>query len=125
MGEKKLVFIVDDDKDFLEVIKDVLEHPRFRIETYLALNGYRAIDEVIKQKPDVLFIDFNLPRASGGQILPVIKSTEAFSEIPVYFITGHTKDEVLPLLNHVKFDGILTKSDTLIQEIAQVLDKIN
>jgi len=124
MADKKIAFFIDDDSDFLEALQDVVSHPHFEIQTYLAQNGYKAIDETIKQKPDVLFVDFNLPRASGAQIIPILKSVKAFDNVPVYFLTGHSRDEVEPLLEHVKYDGIIQKSDTLPRDIVQILDKI-
>ena len=125
MNDRKRAFFIDDDQDFLESLRDLIDHPQFEVLTYLALNGYRAIDEVIKQQPDVLFIDFNLPRANGGQILPVLRSIENFSEVPVYFVTGHSREEVERLLKDVAYDGILEKSDTLPQEIVKILDSID
>ena len=98
MDEQKIAFFIDDDPNFLALIPDVVQHPRFRIQTYCAVNGYRTIDEIIKVKPDVLFIDFYLPRANGGQILPILKSVQALSNLPVYFLTGYSKEEILPLL---------------------------
>ena len=125
MNDRKRAFFIDDDQDFLEGLQDLIDHPRFEVVTYLALNGYRAIDEVIKQQPDVLFIDFNLPRANGGQILPVLRSIGNFSEVPVYFVTGHSREEVERLFKDVAYDGILEKSDTLPQEIVKILDSID
>src|SRR3989338_3761685 len=124
MSERKLAFFVDDDQDFLEALQDILRHPRFEIQTYLADNGYKAIDEVIRRKPDVLFIDFNLPRANGGQILPVLRAIKSLRDVPVFFITGHSEDEILPFINHVKYQGLLKKSDTLISEVIERLDSI-
>ncbi len=125
MSERKVAFFIDDDSDFLEMIPDVIQHPHFDVRTYCATNGYRSIDEVIKVKPDVLFIDFYLPRAKGAQVLPVLKSVRSLTNLPVYFITGYSKEEILPFLKGVDYNGILLKGDSLRAKILQILDQMD
>lgn len=125
MKEQKIAFFIDDDPNFLALIPDVIRHPRFKIETYCAMNGYKTIDEIIKVKPDILFIDFYLPRANGGQILPILKSVQALSLVPVYFLTGYSKEEILPFVKGAEYDGILLKSDTLPAEVLEILSQFD
>lgn len=125
MSKQKVAFFIDDDSDFLETIPEVIHHPRFEIRTYCATNGYRSIDEVIKVKPDVLFIDFYLPRANGFQVLPILKSVHSLTNLPVYFITGYPKEEILPFLKDVNYHGILLKGDSLRTEVLQILDRLD
>jgi len=122
--EQKVAFFIDDDPNFLALIPDVIQHPRFEIRTYCAVNGYRTIDEIIKVKPDVLFIDFYLPRANAGQILPVLKSVHALSNVPVYFLTGYSREEILPFVKGVEYNGVLIKSDSLPEEVLEILNQI-
>jgi CheY-like chemotaxis protein len=124
MNEKKVALFIDDDKCFLDTLKEVVAHPQFEIQTYHARNGYHVIDEVIKRKPYALFIDFNLPRANGSQIIPVIKQVKKLSSMPVYFVTGYAEKEVNPLLKDVQHSGILKKDDTLISVIVKMLNKL-
>ncbi|MBI3999209.1 MAG: response regulator [Candidatus Omnitrophica bacterium] len=125
MKERKTAFFIDDDSDFLDLIPTAIQHPRFEILTYRATNGYRTIDEVIKVKPDVLFIDFYLPRANGGQILPILKSVQALAHLPVYFITGYSKEELEPFLKDLDYDGVLLKSNSLSEEVLRILDQLD
>lgn len=125
MSEQKVAFFIDDDPNFLEVLPDVVRHPHFKIQTYCATNGYRTIDEVIKARPDVLFIDFYLPRASSGQILPILKSVHGLANLPVYILTGYTKEEILPFLEETDCKGILLKDDTLPVEILRIFNQID
>jgi DNA-binding NarL/FixJ family response regulator len=122
---QKIAFFIDDDADFVTMIPNVVQHHRFEIRAYHATNGYQAIDEVIKTKPDVLFIDFGLPRASGGQILPILKSVQGLSELKIYFVTGYSTAEILPLVHGLKFHGIINKDENLKSEIIKVLDELD
>ena len=125
MEERKIAFFVDDEADFLELLQKRIQHPSFEIQTYHAVNAYRIIDEVIKLKPDVLFIDFNLPRANGAQVVSILKSVPSLAELPVYFITGYSysKEKILPFLKEVKHQGVLLKDVSLKKEILRILDQ--
>ncbi len=124
MGDRKVAIFVDDDLDFLGLIPEMIQHPRYEIRTFRALNGYRIIDEIIKIRPDVLFIDFYLPRANGGQILPILKAVQGLAHLPVYFVTGYSEPEILPFLKDLDYDGIIFKSDALKEAVTRVLDQL-
>ncbi len=126
MDNRKVAFFGDDDPDFLTLIQEGIQHPHFEIKTLHVNNGYHAIDEIIKIGPDVLFIDFYLPRINGSQILPVIQYIQSLSDLPVYFITGFSKDKIIPLINKTsQYSGILTKSDHLREEILKILEDVD
>jgi len=125
MNDQKIAFFIDDDQDFLELINEAVQHPNFQIKTLYVDNGYRAIDEIIKTKPDVLFLDFYLPRVNGSQILPIIKYVQSLSDLPVYFVTGFNKDEILPFIKAGDYAGILTKSNSLREEVLKILEEVD
>lgn len=125
MNDPKIAFFVDDDQDFLSLVNEGIRHPHFEIKTLHVDNGYHAIDEIIKTKPDVLFIDFYLPRVNGSQILPIIQYVQSLSGVPVYFITGFSKDEILPFLKEGNYAGILTKNNSLRDEVLKILEQVD
>ncbi len=125
MEDRKVAIFIDDDSDFLELIPEVISHPHYEIRTYRAVNGYRIIDEIIKIRPDVLFIDFFLPRANGGQILPILKAVQTLTHLPIYFVTGYSEPEVLPFLKGLDYDGIILKSSALREAVTRVLDQLD
>ncbi len=125
MNNTKIAFFIDDDEDFLELIHEVVQHPNFQIKTLHVDNGYHAIDEIIKIRPDVLFIDFYLPRANGSQILPIIKYVQALSDLPVYFITGFPKEEILPFIKESSCAGILSKNESLKEDVLKILEEVD
>lgn len=120
-----MAIFVDDDPNFLDLIPELIHHPRFEIKTHRALNGYRIVDELIKIKPDVLFINFYLPRANGGQILRILKSIKGFTHVPVYFVTSYSEPEILPFLRDLDYDGVILKSDALKEAILRILDQLD
>ena len=125
MSERKVAFIIDDDPDFLNVLASAVKHPHFDVKTYRAANGYQAINEVIRVKPDVLFIDLRLPRANGCQLLSILRFVPAFAHVPIYLMTGYPKDEIRLLLREVHYSGLLLKGNSLRSEMMKILDGLS
>jgi CheY-like chemotaxis protein len=57
------VFIVDDDKDFAETLKMVLEGRGYDVE--IAHSGEEAIAKFCEQDFDIAFMDVKLPGKNG------------------------------------------------------------
>jgi two-component SAPR family response regulator len=123
--EKKLAFFIDDDQGFVELIPLMVKHPRFEIKSHCTTNGYQVVDEVVKTRPDVLFIDFNLPRANGSQLVPILKSIDTLSSMRIYFLTAYTEDQIRPFVKDLEFDGILYKMEELNSKITKIFDDLD
>lgn len=53
-----------------------------------AVNGFDALSQVVDQHPDIIFVDTVMPRLDGYQTCSLIKSNEAYAEIPVVLLAG-------------------------------------
>ena len=123
----KIAYFVDDDEDFLALIQSTIQHPHFTIQTTVTENGYHAIDGIIQAKPDVIFMDFYMPKANGSQILPILRCVDTLSHTPIYLISGFPKEDILLFLQQagVRANGILIKDSTLKSEIQRILDELD
>ena len=84
---KKKVLLVDDEKEFLEVLSERLEVRGFGVET--AISGEEALRWIHKSEFDVVILDVMMPGDNGIEILKEIKRSRPF--IHVIMLTGHTK----------------------------------
>lgn len=128
MGEtngQKVVLFIDDDNGFLEVMQEAIQHPNFSVQTYQVSNGYQTIDEIIKRKPHVLFIDFCLPNISGSQILSILKSVQGLAHLSIYLVTGYSKEAVKPFLIDFDLERVLIKDESFRTEVLRILDQID
>ncbi len=90
---KRTILVVDDTKDNLTVIGELLE-PYYRVR--LALSGERALKVVqIDPLPDLILLDVMMPGMDGYAVLERLKATPATRNIPVVFVTAMnaTEDE--------------------------------
>ena len=91
--EAKVVLVVDDAKENLTVIGELLE-PRYRVR--LALSGERALKVAQSEpRPDLILLDVMMPEMDGYEVLAQLRQIPATRDIPVIFVTAMdaTEDE--------------------------------
>ncbi|MEA3224018.1 MAG: response regulator, partial [Thermodesulfobacteriota bacterium] len=89
MKRNKRVLIVDDDKDLLNVITDLLE--LYGYEVYMAEGGREAMDIIKERNISAVVSDIRMPEIDGFHLMTDIKSR--FPGIPVVLMTGFSSDD--------------------------------
>ena len=87
MSSRKRILILDDDPDFVDGIKSILEGADYEVEVaYNPKDGFRAL----QTKPfDMLLLDIMMGRgAEGVMVARKIGKDAKLREIPVLIITG-------------------------------------
>jgi DNA-binding response OmpR family regulator len=79
------VLIVDDEKDFTELLSERLETRGFK--TRIAFDGNEAILRLKEENADVVLLDVMMPGKSGVETLKEIKNSWPITE--VIMLTGH------------------------------------
>lgn len=79
------VLIVDDEVDFCHLIKTHLHRKGYSVFTAHTLSD--GFDCLVDVKPQILFLDNNLPDGSGWDA--VWKIVENFPQLIVYLISAH------------------------------------
>lgn len=106
-ARKKSILIVDDDVSYMSMIMDWLKDA-YRVS--LANSGMEAISWLAKNHADLILLDYEMPITSGPQVLEMIRSSAATSDIPVMFLTGKgDKESVMKVLS-LKPVGYLLKN---------------
>ncbi len=85
--KKKKILVVDDQKDFVDQMKLILEQTgqyTVRIET----KGKKALSTTKKFKPDFIFLDISMPDMEGPEVMSMIKSDESVKDIPIVYLTA-------------------------------------
>ena len=83
--EKKLrTLVVDDEELARQVMRELLRaHPEIEVITECK-NGLEAVKAVAEHKPDLLFLDVQMPKLTGFDVLELIGA-----EVPVIFVTAY------------------------------------
>ena len=94
--DKKLLLLADDDIDDTEMFCEALAVVDENIICYCAKNGSEALRILndLNEKPELIFLDLNMPVMSGWDCLKIIKKDQRLQEIPVIMIStsSHQKD---------------------------------
>ncbi|OKP30097.1 diguanylate cyclase [Serratia fonticola] len=59
----------------------------------MATNGKQALDVCLKQKPDLILLDIEMPDISGYEVCAQLKALTETKDIPVIFVTAHIDEE--------------------------------
>jgi CheY-like chemotaxis protein len=90
----KTILYVDDDKDDREIFEEIIRelHPEF---TCILADGASEALQILTLPPPPLciFIDINMPKISGIELLKSIRSTEQFKNIPIFMLTTSREHE--------------------------------
>ncbi|WP_345950077.1 MULTISPECIES: response regulator [unclassified Mucilaginibacter] len=83
----KKILAVDDDKETLEMLRDLLLRYDYKVETLSkAENIFQA---VARFKPDLILLDIMLAGLDGTIICSALKSAPETRHIPIIFISGN------------------------------------
>ena len=86
------ILLVDDDLDFIEATKAVLES---KYEVITAYNGNDGLKKVVEERPDLIIMDVNMPEKDGFAACKELKTDPRyhfFSRIPVLMLTVYPGD---------------------------------
>lgn len=95
MPLKGLTALIADDLDF---VRDALERAltRFGAEVHHACDGLEAVERFEAVKPDVLLIDGQMPRMTGGEAIERIRATNDGRSVLVVALSGDGDERPAP-----------------------------
>lgn len=113
---KKKILVVDDEIEFLEMIKMRLEANNYNVVT--AIDGKDALDKVKNEKPDAVLLDVLMPGIDGIDVLRRIRKEN--EKLPVFIITAFSNEERFKLANKFNASGFILKTNDLQSEIQNI-----
>jgi CheY-like chemotaxis protein len=89
MESKTKILLVDDDKDFVEATKLVLESKPY--EVVVAYDGDEGLAKARKEKPDLIILDIIMPVKDGFSAAEQLKKDSELKKIPVIMLTSFSE----------------------------------
>tara|TARA_R110002096_G_scaffold299503_2_gene494026 strand:+ start:102782 stop:103186 length:405 start_codon:yes stop_codon:yes gene_type:complete len=108
------ILVVDDDPLLRGSIAMVLEDEGYTVE--LAADGFKALESVAANRPDVILLDVMMPNMSGTQVLKELQDDLSTADIPVLVMTA---------INGVAGGRILNGPNTVVEKPFDVHDLLN
>jgi response regulator receiver domain protein len=112
------ILVIDDEEHILELLKFNLELSGF--DVCVSSEANQAIELIGKEKPDLLLLDWMLPKISGIDILKKIRQDENIYDLPVIMLTAkNMEDDKIQGLN-VGADDYITKPFSIKELMARI-----
>ena len=111
--------IVDDEAPARMVLKEYLSaHPEVKLVAECA-NGFEAVKAVSEQRPDLLFLDIQMPKLDGFEVLDLLAGAldrtavvfaTAYDEFALRAFEVHAVDYLLKPYSQERFDEALARA---------------
>ena len=101
------VLVVDDEEDYRLIVHDVLKAAGMEVHT--AADGQEGLAAVKSFHPDVVLVDWMMPKFDGERFCRELRSDKRYKGVPVLMLTvKQTADEELEAL-HFGVDDFIVK----------------
>ena len=110
MSDKKLILVVDDDTDLVEMVAMKLESKGFRVAK--AYDGVEAMTKIREERPALLILDVMMPRKDGYTLCNELKTSEEFKGIVIVLLTAVT--DAISSTNYTHMGGKTTLADDFV-----------
>jgi len=127
----KKVIIIDDEPLARSLVKRHLaKHTEFEIIDECG-DGFEASKSIIKNNPDLIFLDIQMPRISGFELLEILENppavifTTAFDEFALKAFESNAIDYLLKPFSSERFDKAISKFLTMHPDQVQLKKLLN
>ena len=104
-GPPRKVLLVEDDADTREVVRMLLEHAGYEVET--ASNGQEALTYLkTHEHPCLILLDMIMPLMNGRQLLSALRRNDTLAPLPVVVVSA-TPDDALDIRSNAQ--GVIRK----------------
>lgn len=114
MHKNKVLFIVDDDEDDINLFVEAVNEIDKGMGCYKAKNGEDALArlDALDMLPDVIFLDLNMPKMNGRETLERLKASDRYKNIPVVIYSTSNADQDKEDTKNLGASDYLVKPDS-------------
>jgi two-component system, NarL family, response regulator NreC len=108
-GMAKRVLIADDSSTVRDILKMFLEQ---RAELDIcgeAADGLEAVEKAIALRPDLVLLDYSMPKMNGAEVASVLK--RLIPEIHIILFTMYSEDIGRSVTSAIGIDAVLSKPE--------------
>lgn len=127
MKEAATILLVEDNPGDVRLMREVFKESGIERSLHVVGDGVEAIAFLRRRgnysgvpRPDLILLDLNLPRKSGGEVLAEIKSDIDLKSIPVVIFTTSKSEEDIRTCYALNANCYITKPSDLDEFIAVV-----
>ena len=88
---KDRIMIIDDDEDIRRLVTKILVNEFYEVTE--AKDGFEGLNIIFNQSPDLVLLDYSMPRMNGIQFIEKLKAHSRGSNIPIIMLTATEAEE--------------------------------
>jgi two-component system sensor histidine kinase/response regulator len=122
MPLNKKILLVDDEEEFLSVIKETLEIRGFEVDT--AKSAIEAGMGLSSKKPDLILMDIKMPGINGVQACVAIKNNPDTANVPIIIASAISEKSQMEEMRKIGMVDYFVKPidiEKLVKRIKEVL----
>ena len=109
---KRRVLIIDDNASMRSILRLLIENDQFTV-CGEAEDGLRGIEKAKETSPDVILLDFAMPKMNGAEAAPILKNL--LPNVPIILFTMYDESVGKTLAASKSVDRVLPKPATMKQ----------
>ncbi|MFL5745622.1 MAG: response regulator [Niastella sp.] len=109
------VLIIDDDEDELMVITKALERLNIPFKCTLATSGEQGLKQLFSVKPDIIFVDYQMPGMNGLECLRAIRKLEHCNKTLVILHSSVMEKRIQLMGSDLGASACINKPDSVSQ----------
>ena len=117
------ILIIEDERNQIELIKYNLEVNGY--EVVVSEDGEDGFLKCLEVKPDLVLIDWMLPKLSGIEVCHKIRKNNEIKEIPIIMVTARSEDGNIMAIQHnsLSITGIQFHPESIATEFGKTILK--
>lgn len=127
LGRPVVILMIEDNPGDVLLTMEALKEVKIRNSVHVAKDGVEGIEFLHREgkfadapRPDIIFLDLNLPRKDGREVLAEIKDDPELRRIPVVILTTSTAEQDVLKTYNLHANCYITKPVDLDQFISVV-----
>lgn len=113
-----VILIVEDDEALRTLLQYNLEKEGYRV--WVAEDGEKALDRLAAQTPNLVLLDWILPKVSGIEVCRHLRGRAETARVPVIMISARTEDTDAVRGLEIGADDYVTKPISMIELTARI-----
>jgi len=121
------ILLIEDNPGDTDLVLEALSNNKVKNKVHTVDDGEKALDFLYKRgayidapTPDLVFLDLNLPKVSGKEILQDIKANENLRDIPVVVLSSSQADKDVAQSYNLRANAYVVKPVDLNQFLTVV-----
>jgi len=110
------ILVIDDEQPIVDLISDILS--RIDCEPITATKWVDAVEVIVQDEPDLIFLDLKMPTIDGAALLEFIRKQGL--QVPVVVVSGYVTEDAERRLNDLGVSGVIRKPF----QVKQITDTI-